>query len=45
MDNVSGVWMFSEIQEGESVSLLYAAKAGNLHIVEKMEAVRNAEGI
>jgi len=32
MNNISGVWTFEEIQEGDFVSFLYEAKAHNLYV-------------
>ena len=45
MNNISGVWTFEEIQTGDFVSFLYEAKAHNLYIVERKEAIRNAETV
>lgn len=39
----SGAWTFCEIQQGDFVSFLYGAKAYNLYLVEKREAIAGAE--
>lgn len=38
----SGVWTFSEIQEGDFVSFLYGARAHNLYRVKERKAIRDA---
>lgn len=43
MNNVSGVWTFTEIKEGDFVSFLYGARAHNLYVVEKKMAIKSAE--
>lgn len=43
MDNISGVWTFSEIRVGDFVSFLYGAKAHNLYKVKDKEAIESAE--
>lgn len=45
MNNISGVWTFEEIKKGDFVSFLYEAKAHNLYVVERKEAIKNAETI
>lgn len=45
MNNISGVWTFVEVREGDLVSFLYGAKAHNLYIVKKKEAIKEAESI
>jgi len=42
-DSINGVWTFSEIENGDFISFLYAAKAHNLYRVEKKVAFQNAE--
>jgi hypothetical protein len=42
-DSINGAWTFSELQIGDFVSFLYAAKAHNLYQVEKKDAFENAE--
>jgi len=44
-DSINGVWTFCEIEEGDFISFLYAAKAHNLYKVEKKVAFRNAENL
>lgn len=44
-NSISGVWTFVEVQEGDFVSFLYGAKAYNLYIVERKEAIKDAEAI
>jgi hypothetical protein len=39
----SGAWTYCEIQEGDFVSFLYGAKAHNLYVVDKREAIVEAE--
>jgi hypothetical protein len=41
----SGAWTFCEIQEGDFVSFLYGARAHNLYVVAKREAIANAERV
>jgi hypothetical protein len=41
----SGAWTYCEIQEGDFVSFLYGAKAHNLYVVDKREAIVNAEQV
>ena len=43
MNNISGVWTFTEITEGDLISFLFGAKAHNLYLVKKKEAIRKAE--
>jgi hypothetical protein len=45
MNNISGVWTFEEIREGDFVSFLYGARAHNLYRVIKKEAIKDAESI
>lgn len=42
-NSISGVWTFEEVQEGDFVSFLYGAKTYNLYVVEKKEAIKDAE--
>jgi len=42
-DSINGVWTFSEIENGDFISFLYAAKAHNLYRVEKKVAFQNPE--
>lgn len=42
-NSINGVWTFLEIQEGDYVSFLYGAKAYNLYIVRRKEAIKDAE--
>lgn len=44
-DSINGVWTFCEIEEGDFISFLYAAKAHNLYRVEKKVAFRDAENL
>src|SRR5260370_16385262 len=39
----SGAWTFCEIQKGDFVSFLYGARAHNLYIVAKREAIVYAQ--
>ncbi|SRR6266436_1172397 len=41
----SGVWTYSEIQEGDFISFLYGAKAHNLYKVARKEAITDAENL
>ncbi len=41
----SGAWTFCEIQKGDFVSFLYGARAHNLYIVAKREAIVDAEHV
>ena len=43
MNNISGVWTFVEIQEGDFISFLYGARAHNLYMVNKKEALKEAK--
>lgn len=43
MNNINGVWAFSDIKKGDFISFLYGAKAHNLYQVKEKEAIRNAE--
>lgn len=43
--SINGVWVFCEIEEGDYISFLYAAKAHNLYKVEKKVAFKNAENL
>ncbi|OGO29912.1 MAG: hypothetical protein A2Z29_05820 [Chloroflexi bacterium RBG_16_56_11] len=43
MNNISGVWTFHEIKEGDYVSFLYGARAYNLYKVEQKVAIKNSE--
>lgn len=40
-----GVWAYSEIREGDFLSLLYGAKAHDLYQVKKKYALRNADSL
>lgn len=42
-NSINGLWTYSELNEGDYVSFLYGARAHNLYIVEKKEAIINAE--
>ena len=42
-NSVNGVWTFYEINEGDFISFLYAAKVHNLYKVERKAAFKNAE--
>lgn len=42
-DSINGVWAFCEINEGDYVSFLYAAKAHNLYQVVEKVAYRDAD--
>jgi len=44
-NSINGIWTFVEVQEGDFISFLYGAKAHNLYVVERKEAVSNAETI
>lgn len=44
-NSISGVWAFVEVQEGDYISFLYGAKAYNLYVVERKEAIRDVESI
>jgi len=44
-NSISGLWTFSEIQEGDFISFLYGAKAHNLYRVEEKEAIRDARDL
>ncbi len=44
-NSINGLWTFSEINEGDYISFLYAARAHNLYQVIKKEAVSNADKI
>ncbi len=44
-NSINGVWTFCEIEKGDFVSFLYAAKAHNLYRVEKKVALRDAENL
>lgn len=39
----SGAWTYCEIREGDFVSFLYGARAHNLYLVDKREAIADAE--
>jgi hypothetical protein len=41
----SGAWTFCEIQDGDFVSFLYGARAHNLYVVAKREAIVDAEHV
>lgn len=42
-NSIAGVWTFLEIQEGDFISFLYAARAHNLYEVVGREALENAD--
>jgi len=42
-NSISGLWTFSEIQEGDYVSFLYGARVFNLYKVMKKQALKNAD--
>jgi hypothetical protein len=44
-DSINGVWTFCEIEIGDFVSFLYAAKAHNLYRVEKKLAFKDYENL
>jgi len=44
-DSINGVWTFCEIEKGDFISFLYAAKAHNLYRIEKKVAFQNAENL
>lgn len=44
-NSISGIWTFVEVQEGDFVSFLYGAKAYNLYVVDRKEAIKDAEAI
>jgi len=44
-DSINGVWTFCEIENGDFISFLYAARAHNLYSVEKKVAFRDAENL
>lgn len=44
-DSINGVWTYCEIEEGDFISFLYAAKAHNLYRVEKKVAFQNAQNL
>lgn len=44
-DSINGVWTFCEIETGDFISFLYAAKAHNLYRVEKKLAFKDAENL
>jgi hypothetical protein len=41
--STSGMWAYSDIEEGDFVSFVYGARAYNLYKVERKEAIRNAQ--
>lgn len=43
MNNISGVWTFMEVREGDFISFLYGAKAHNLYRVSRKEAIKEAK--
>ena len=43
MNNISGVWTFSEVRVGDFISFLYGAKTYNLYKVKEKEALEDAE--
>ncbi len=43
MNNISGVWTFVEVNEGDFISFLYGAKAHNLYMVNRKDAIKEAE--
>jgi hypothetical protein len=44
-NSISGLWTYTEIQEGDFISFLYGARVFNLYKVEKKEAIKNADKI
>lgn len=42
-NNASGLWTFTEIQEGDFISFLYGARIFNLYRVEKKKAFKNSD--
>jgi hypothetical protein len=42
-NSINGLWTYSELNEADYVSFLYGARAHNLYIVDKKEAITNAE--
>lgn len=42
---VGGAWTFCEIQQGDFISFLYGARAYNLYIVDRREAICNPEQV
>ncbi len=44
-NSINGIWTFVEVQKGDFISFLYGAKAHNLYVVERKEAISNAETI
>ncbi|MBI4116152.1 hypothetical protein HY449_00225 [Candidatus Pacearchaeota archaeon] len=44
-NSINGLWTFYEINEGDYISFLYAARAHNLYQVIKKEAINNADKI
>ncbi|MCX7667713.1 MAG: hypothetical protein N2Z84_02130, partial [Atribacterota bacterium] len=44
-DSFSGLWTFTEIQEGDFVSFLYGARVFNLYQVREKKAFKNAENM
>lgn len=41
----SGAWTYCEIREGDFVSFLYGARAHNLYVVHRREAIADAENV
>jgi len=44
-NSINGLWTFYEINKGDYISFLYAARAHNLYQVIKKEAINNADKI
>ncbi len=44
-NSINGLWTFYEINEGDYISFLYAARAHNLYQVIKKEVINNADKI
>ena len=44
-NSINGVWIFLDIRDGDFISFLYGAKAHNLYIVEKKEALKSAQNL
>lgn len=44
-NSINGVWTFAEVREGDFVSFLYGAKAHNLYLVKRKEAIKDAEAM
>lgn len=42
-NSINGVWTYSELNEADYISFLYGARAHNLYVVEKKEAIMDAE--